>query len=370
MKNKATLLIVTVISLAILSYAAVKHTSAPPTGYTGASGSYCTSCHTGSVINPAGGSVVATGLPTVSYVPGQVYNFSLKITHSAANRTRFGFAISARNSYGSVIGTFSTTNPNAAINGSELGHSSAPTVAATNTYTYANLKWTAPTNPVIINGDDMVTFYYCTVAGNGTASSGDFVYSGTTSAPIPVILSSFVASAKNSNAILNWQTAQEINSSYFSIERSIDNTLFTPIGRVNAAGNSSVTNNYTFTDHNPNIFDKPIYYRLNMIDKDGAKSYSKITNVMISTHGTYVNNIYPNPAVSGNMIHVNLVAQSNDNITLQLTDNLGRVNKTIRQSVVKGTNIINVAIPAVSAGVYTLTVKSSVGSQQIPLMIH
>jgi hypothetical protein len=370
MKHKSTLLIVTVICLAILSYAAVKHASAPPQGYTGASGSYCTSCHTGSVINPAGGNVSVSGLPTVSFVPGQVYNFSITTTHFAADRVRWGFAIAARNSYGSPIGAFTTTNPNAALNGSELGHSNAVSTSARNTYTYTNLTWTAPTNPDPLNGDDMVTFYYCTVAGNGSTSSGDYVYKGTTSAPVPVILSSFVASVSNTNAVLNWQTAQEINSSYFSIERSIDNSHFAPIGRVEAAGNSSITHNYTFTDHSPSCFDKPLYYRLSMIDKDGSKSYSKITTIIIPTHGTYVNNIYPNPAVKGNMIHVNLVAQSNDNITLQLVDNAGRVTKTIHQAVSKGTNILDVIIPSTAGGVYTLVVKTAAGSQQIPLLIH
>jgi hypothetical protein len=370
MKHKSTLLIVTVICLAILSYAAVKHSSAPPTGYTGASGSYCTSCHTGSVINPAGGSVTVTGLPTVSFVPGQVYNFSITTNHATPDRVRWGFAISARNSYGSPIGTFSTTNANAAINGTELGHSSAVSTTARNTYTYANLKWTAPVNPDPLNGDDMVTFYYCSVAGNGSGSGGDYVYKGETSAPVPVILSTFIASVRNANAVLNWQTTQEINSSYFSIERSIDNSHFAPIGRLDAAGNSSAANNYSFTDHNPSCFDKPVYYRLNMVDKNGAKNYSKITTIIIPTHGTYVNNIYPNPATRGNMIHVNLVAQSNDNITLQLIDNGGRINQTINKPVVKGTNILDVVIPATAAGVYTLVVKTSAGSQQIPVLIH
>jgi hypothetical protein len=370
MKNKSTLLIITVISLAIISYASVKHASAPPTGYTGASGTYCTSCHTGSVINPAGGSVVATGLPTSSYVPGQTYTFSIKITHSASNRTRFGFSIAARNSYGSVIGTFSTTNPYAAVNGSELGHSGAPTVASTNTYTYTNLKWTAPTNPIIANGDDMVTFYYCTVAGNGSSSSGDFVYSGETSALVPVTLTSFNASIRNTSVALNWQTAQEINSDYFSVERSLDNSHFSPIGRVNAAGTSSLMHSYNFTDHAPSCFNKPLYYRLAMVDKDGSKSYSKIENVIVNTHGTYVNNIYPNPAIHGNQIHINLVSQSNDNITLKLIDNLGRVTKTVTQYVTKGSNIIDIIMPSTASGVFTLSVKSSIGSQQIPLLIH
>jgi hypothetical protein len=370
MKHKSTLIIITIISLVIISYASVKHSSAPPTGYTGASGTYCTSCHTGHALNTAGGSVVATGLPTVTFIPGQAYNFSLKITHSAADRKRWGFSIAARNSYGSPIGTWSTTNPNAAISGTELGHSSAVSTSSSSTYTYSNLTWTAPTNPVIANGDDAVTFYYVGVAADGSGSGGDYVYAANISTPLPVIVSSFAASVNNTSVNLKWQTFQEINSSYFIVEKSIDNRQYVPIGRINAIGNSSVIQNYSFTDDKPSYFDKPVYYRLAMVDKNASKYYSKIVNVTIKGIGTYVNNIYPNPATAGSILHINLIARHDETITLQLIDNLGREHRTIQKNASEGTNIMDITIPSTAAGTYILVVKSSSASQQIPLLIR
>lgn len=150
----------------------------PPTGYTGATGSYCNACHGGNPLNATGGLVFATGLPTGTYTPGQRYDFTLTITHSAANRQRWGFSIIAVNAAGAAVGSFSTTNPNASVNGNELSHFNASVSALQSSFTYNNLSWTAPASS---SGDNQtITFYYVGNAANGLGtSSGDFIYSGT-----------------------------------------------------------------------------------------------------------------------------------------------------------------------------------------------
>jgi len=143
----------------------------PPQGHTGADGSYCTNCHSTNQLNNPGGSVQVTGLPNGSYTAGTAYNFSIQINHSAADR----------NSANQPVGTFSTTNTHASINGAELSHLSAETFASfSSSYTYSNLRWTAPANPG--PNDNNITFYFVGNAANGNGNNiGDFIYSNTKS---------------------------------------------------------------------------------------------------------------------------------------------------------------------------------------------
>jgi len=172
-------------------FTSLKITSNPncPTGYStapslnGTTVRNCTSCHSGTV-NPAGGSVTAIGLPT-TYTAGLSYPFSVKITHSAANRLVWGVAIKAIDTLThAVVGTWTTTNPNTSIKGTptiangnyELSHANAATSTATNTYTYSNLTWTAPALPTAVQS--RVKFYVSAVAGNSSGDeAGDYVYS-------------------------------------------------------------------------------------------------------------------------------------------------------------------------------------------------
>jgi hypothetical protein len=126
------------------------YSSIPPAYHTGAIGLYCTNCHAGAGLNSGGGSVSVSGLPVGSYIAGAVYDFSLTTTHGTANRLRWGFSITAKNSAGADVGTFSSTNPNAAPNAdniNELSHNNAVSTSPQASYTYDNLKWTAPVTP-------------------------------------------------------------------------------------------------------------------------------------------------------------------------------------------------------------------------------
>ena len=103
----------------------------------------------------------------------------------------------------------------------------------------------------------------------------------TTLGTLPVIFNSFNAVAKNGQALLQWQTAQEQNSASFIIERSTDGVAYSEIGVVAAAGNSSSASNYSFVDANPK--EGLNYYRLNETDLDGKSMYSVVKTLSFTT---------------------------------------------------------------------------------------
>ncbi|MCC6286988.1 MAG: T9SS type A sorting domain-containing protein [Chitinophagaceae bacterium] len=103
-----------------------------------------------------------------------------------------------------------------------------------------------------------------------------------------------VSVVNENNALLNWQTASEINNNYFEIEKSNDAVNFTAIGRVYSKGNSNVTSSYKFLDNNAGTTGK-IYYRLKQVDNDGASSYSSTVYINFDNNAA-IPSLYPVPA--------------------------------------------------------------------------
>jgi Secretion system C-terminal sorting domain len=90
-----------------------------------------------------------------------------------------------------------------------------------------------------------------------------------------------------------WTTATEINTSHFNIQRSLNGRDFETVGKVNAKGVSS----YSFIDDKLTITNDKLtlFYRLEVVDKDGSKTYSTIQQITIKPQTPNIN-IFPNPA--------------------------------------------------------------------------
>ena len=92
----------------------------------------------------------------------------------------------------------------------------------------------------------------------------------------------------NTNTLVNWETASEINTAYFNIQRSTDGISFETIGKVKAKGISI----YTFNDQSP-LWGGLLYYRLEIVDNNGSITYSDVKELSIIN---YQLSIAPNPA--------------------------------------------------------------------------
>ena len=113
---------------------------------------------------------------------------------------------------------------------------------------------------------------------------------------LPVSLLNFSAYKFEDNAQLNWRTASEYNSLKFEIERSFDATHFETIGTLKAAGNSETTKNYQYQDLGVFALGlTTIYYRLKVIDRDGAFEYAKTIKLTKETSKNEEIKFFPNP---------------------------------------------------------------------------
>ena len=113
-------------------------------------------------------------------------------------------------------------------------------------------------------------------------------------APLPLTLLKFTASKYNKvDVILNWNTAAEINTQSFTIERSTDAVYFSEIGSVNSMNKNQVYT-YSFIDTEPK--NGINYYRLKMIDRNGSFKYSPARAVVFDKRELDNIKIYPNPS--------------------------------------------------------------------------
>jgi len=113
--------------------------------------------------------------------------------------------------------------------------------------------------------------------------------------PLPVRLVAFSAQATGGAVALAWQTASEVSSVHFEVERSLDGISFVPLARVAAAGTSPTPHAYTYLDRD--LLAGLRYYRLHQVDQDGTSAYSPVHTVLpVGTDGLA---LYPNPALGG-----------------------------------------------------------------------
>ncbi|MCU0388515.1 MAG: SBBP repeat-containing protein [Chitinophagaceae bacterium] len=138
---------------------------------------------------------------------------------------------------------------------------------------------------------------------------------------LPVKLTNFDAYLQQGAVQVQWETASEINTSHFEVQRMRGNqNAWSSIGRKQSSGFANTTTKYQFTDTDIKLSGQ-YQYRLKMVDKDGSFSYSPVRKVNINAQSVW--QVYPTIAEQ-KQVNVQLSAASQ----LNLIDMQGRVIKT------------------------------------------
>ncbi len=175
--------------------------------------------------------------------------------------------------------------------------------------------------------------------------------------PLPITIFNFTATKQNTTALLNWQTSNEVDITKYEIERSINGSYFTKIGAVTPLLNNN--NNYTLTDNNP--LPQLNFYRVKIIDKSGAITYSPIRIVNFSTKNLQVL-ISPNPSANG-IIHLSA------NFTIKYISIYQSNGKLVYEKKINSSNE-NIDLTKVANGVYTLKINAINGINISKLVIQ
>jgi hypothetical protein len=182
---------------------------------------------------------------------------------------------------------------------------------------------------------------------------------------LPVKLISFTAANDKNKVQTEWKTTAEVNSSHYIVQRSSNGRDFENIGRVSSNNISDRQNVYSFTDVTP--LQGTGYYRLMMVDKDGAFEYSKTVAVQVKTgNGIAVDNI--RISASASAIKFNLTSGQQQEVNMALMDASGRALLNTKLVAAPGTNTITRPLTGISAGVYYLKVFNNETSVIKPVM--
>ena len=156
----------------------------------------------------------------------------------------------------------------------------------------------------------------------------------------PLDFISFTATKLEHSVQLNWQTANEVNTAWFNVQRRVNGSNFTNIGKVNATGSGE--GKYHFTDELSTLGTGTIYYRLQIIDKDGKSKYSDVRSIKLQNNARYT--ILPNPAKD-------YIAISGKNIAdITITDATGKQVMT--------TKVPRINISGLARGIYFVRIQS------------
>lgn len=168
--------------------------------------------------------------------------------------------------------------------------------------------------------------------------------------PLPVGLTSFDLACEDDRAKLEWHTATENNSDYFTIWRSTDGKAFEELAKVKASGNSSTEKIYEWIDVRAS--EEEVYYQLSQTDFDGTTNY-------------YESKIYEACAEENPVVYIdgegNIRISANKITAIEIRDNMGR---TLLKENADQTHEWMLSNPGFTAGYYTADIIYANGKRK------
>ncbi len=216
--------------------------------------------------------------------------------------------------------------------------------------------WTNQSITPTLDGDQVV-FSSVTLTSDGYYALGT---GNESQSPLPVLLTNFaIRRISPSSAQLEWETASEVSSDYFKIERSADASNYYSIGQIKASGYSNSTKTYALIDQNLRP-DDLYYYRLVQYDFNGEYD---IYGPIVLNHYDKMNDIsvYPNPA--DEVIHVEgLTGQSEIKFYNSSGKKVLQVNSNNHR--------IKIPISELREGIYLIHIVNESRTEQLKLLVQ
>lgn len=189
-----------------------------------------------------------------------------------------------------------------------------------------------------------------------TANDLNLWIRATSVAVFPIDLNYFEAASVNDFTVeLSWETLQEINNDYFSIERSTTESNWEEIATMQSVGNTSAPITYSYIDQNVHF--GTLFYRLRQTDLDGHSSLSSTQMINLADEDATTIKIFPNPAQTTLTVEGNPQALSR----IRILDLMGQSVKNQVGIRNRSEYSIEFDVSHLPAGIYTIVTESSSG---------
>jgi len=170
---------------------------------------------------------------------------------------------------------------------------------------------------------------------------------------LPVELLSFEADCMDKSIEITWQTASEINSDYFKLERSIDLVEFETVEEISAAGNSNSLIEYSVYDNLK--YNVPIYYRLKEFDIDGK--YVQYKPIVLNCNSEKNIKFTVNPNPFSDKFTISILSTKGDIAKIKLYDLDGRLKYSNSINLQSFESKVNVIPGNITKGIYIVEVE-------------
>lgn len=177
----------------------------------------------------------------------------------------------------------------------------------------------------------------------------------------PLNLVSFAGANVAGKHSLNWQTTNEQNTSRFEVQMSRNTTDFMEIGSLDAR-NTAGSNAYQFT-YSP-VAKGDFYYRLKMIDLDGAYKYSQVIRLQSNSGASL--SAFPNPSRNGMLLITHEAAERGTTLRLVAAD--GRTATTL--AVQEGSTQTSLTVSPYQKGIYRVVLSGKKDVQSVSVVIE
>ena len=190
-----------------------------------------------------------------------------------------------------------------------------------------------------------------------------WLHGASTFSALPVELVSFSAACSDENELeFYWSTQSESNCVAYQIEYLNENeTEWKTLGTVDCEGNLAQLTEYSFKTNDLKSFEKR-YYRLKQIDVNGyATNYSPIAFVCSSNDWNVIS--YPNPAST--LMNFVINNGSEQEATLTVKDNSGKVIHSTILNLKKGQTIAPINVENYSNGIYFVEIMKDNNQKEV-----
>jgi hypothetical protein len=150
-------------------------------------------------------------------------------------------------------------------------------------------------------------------------------------------LTDFSGSLDKSFTKLKWAVQENSYVTSFELEKSYDGIHFIKLTKIDPkSGSSRIL--YSYDDNIENVVTGNLFYRLKINEISGVQKYSKIVTIPLFNKNPLGLSVMPNPAKD--FIQVSMYSTGNSTGQVLIYDPAGRISKTKKVHLQKGTNSI------------------------------
>ncbi len=183
---------------------------------------------------------------------------------------------------------------------------------------------------------------------------------------LPIELLDINATGINDHIDVVWNVATESDVSHYELERSEDGSSFEYVTSLNAVGNTTQLQTYSYSDYDVRYFQN-YYYRAKSVDNNGQYSYTPVAVASIEnlTDGftDEMVSLYPNP--SNGDFALSIHSNETRDLNIGVYNSLGQLVQNKSVLIASGNTVMKISSSEWAPGVYHIEISDVNSGQTI-----